>query len=256
MATVATAEGLRLHLSTWHGRTSYKNVRKSCGAYMVRYKSNGKVVTIGRRYATAVEAAVAYARTVGEYEPPTVVTEAEGLRLHLSSRGSTGYKGVYEDSGRFRVTTPDALSRIHLGNFGTAVEAAVAYARAVAAADAAQARAVAAADAAQARAVDAADAAPAAQPVEAPPKRMRVASGRAAASAAQAEAEEAAKKQRAVDRTLRQQARTIPALLLRRKYVLWRCGLACERLRCEPWRFTQKHNHGPKTHKLRQSRKG
>ena len=26
------------------------------------------------------------------------------------------------------------------------------------------------------------------------------------------------------------------ALLLRRKYVLWRCALVCERLRCEPWR--------------------
>ena len=26
------------------------------------------------------------------------------------------------------------------------------------------------------------------------------------------------------------------ALLLRRKYLLWRCALACERLRCEPWR--------------------
>jgi len=26
------------------------------------------------------------------------------------------------------------------------------------------------------------------------------------------------------------------ALLLTRKYVLWRCALVCERLRCEPWR--------------------
>ena len=26
------------------------------------------------------------------------------------------------------------------------------------------------------------------------------------------------------------------ALLLRRKYVLWRCALVCERLRYEPWR--------------------
>ena len=29
---------------------------------------------------------------------------------------------------------------------------------------------------------------------------------------------------------------TFTALLLRRKYLLWRCALACERLRCEPWR--------------------
>ena len=26
------------------------------------------------------------------------------------------------------------------------------------------------------------------------------------------------------------------ALLLRRNYLLWRCALVCERLRCEPWR--------------------
>ena len=36
------------------------------------------------------------------------------------------------------------------------------------------------------------------------------------------------------------QIRRVPqlftALLLRRKYLLWRCALACERLRCEPWR--------------------
>ena len=28
----------------------------------------------------------------------------------------------------------------------------------------------------------------------------------------------------------------LTALLLRRKYLLWRCATACERLRCEPWR--------------------
>ena len=26
------------------------------------------------------------------------------------------------------------------------------------------------------------------------------------------------------------------ALFFRRKYLLWRCALVCERLRCEPWR--------------------
>ena len=31
-------------------------------------------------------------------------------------------------------------------------------------------------------------------------------------------------------------AAAFTALLLRRKYVRWRCALACERLRCEPWR--------------------
>ena len=47
---------------------------------------------------------MAYARTFGEYQPPpppTVAAEAEGLRLHLSSSSSTGYKGVFNRSGRF-----------------------------------------------------------------------------------------------------------------------------------------------------------
>ena len=34
----------------------------------------------------------------------------------------------------------------------------------------------------------------------------------------------------------RRQPAAFTALLLRRKYVLWRCALVCERLRCEPWR--------------------
>jgi len=65
--------------------------------------------------------------------------------------------------------------------------------------------------------------------------------------------------------------------ILRRKYLLWRCALVCERLRCEPWRpwergdthkntsthlFTKQPRFvvgflktRPKTHKLRQSRR-
>ena len=77
-------------------------------------------------YETAVEAAVAYARAVGsvaggdsddghgehaeaaekeaEQEQQQVVEEAEGWRLHLSSRSNTGYKGVNRTlDGRFRV---------------------------------------------------------------------------------------------------------------------------------------------------------
>jgi len=81
-----------------------------------------------------VEAAVAYARAVGEYQPPAppaVATEAEGLRLHLSSSSSTGYKGVGKlPSGRYQAQHGEG-GREYLGTFDTAVEAAVAYARAV-----------------------------------------------------------------------------------------------------------------------------
>jgi len=62
-----------------------------------------------------------------------VVAEAEGLQLHLSSKNtSTGYKGVARrHSGRFEARRQTNGKNFHLGLFDTAVEAAVAYARAV-----------------------------------------------------------------------------------------------------------------------------
>merc|ERR1711938_483891 len=60
------------------------------------------------------------------------VAEAEGLRLHLSSAAATGYKGVLKRaSGRLPYSVRYGGTKVCLGNFGTAVEAAVAYARAV-----------------------------------------------------------------------------------------------------------------------------
>ena len=139
-AAVATeAEGLHLHLSS-RSSTGYKCVcRHSSGRFEAKRSVAGRLVSLGyfstrrwrlrlplrglsastslqllqqwlqRRRAcactsldTAVEAAVAYARHVGEYQPPAppavtssqeapaVVTEAEILRLHLSSSNSTG----------------------------------------------------------------------------------------------------------------------------------------------------------------------
>jgi len=63
-----------------------------------------------------------------------VAEEAEGLRLHLSSTNSTGYVGVYVNGrrdGRFRVILTLDSKQQTVGIFGTAVEGAVAYARAV-----------------------------------------------------------------------------------------------------------------------------
>ena len=69
----------------------------------------------------------------GELSPAsTVATEAEGLRLHLSSRSATGYKGVSKQpSGRFQAIHEVDGRRVSLGLFDTPVEAAVAYARPV-----------------------------------------------------------------------------------------------------------------------------
>ncbi|EOD31694.1 hypothetical protein EMIHUDRAFT_468124 [Emiliania huxleyi CCMP1516] len=154
-AVVAEAEGLKLHLSS-SGSTGYRGVREQpSGRFEVRHMANGRQVALGC-FATAVEAAVAYARAVGEYQPPppTVATEAEGLRLHLSSSSATGYKGVSNRSGRFQAKQSVNGKKVSIGSFDTAVEAAVAYARAVGEAEAAgaggPARAAAAAEAAEA----------------------------------------------------------------------------------------------------------
>ena len=55
--------------------------------------------------------------------------EAEGLRLHLSSSNSTGYKNVGEHPGRFQAKRVVDGRMVYIGSFDTAVEAAVAYAR-------------------------------------------------------------------------------------------------------------------------------
>ena len=69
--------------------------------------------------------------------------EAEGLRLHVSTN-ATGYKGVYQaaSGANFRVMfRAGGAKLVHLGFFDTAVEAAVAYARAVGEAPGAEAAA-------------------------------------------------------------------------------------------------------------------
>ena len=58
-----------------------------------------------------------------------LVTEAQGFELHLSDRSGTGYAGVRRVCSRFHATGP---KRRHIGSFSSAVEAAVAYARAMA----------------------------------------------------------------------------------------------------------------------------
>ena len=60
-----------------------------------------------------------------------MVTEAEGLRLHLSGSNATGYLGVRKlPSGRFQARREGGGGRqVPIGNFDTALEAAGAYAR-------------------------------------------------------------------------------------------------------------------------------
>ncbi|EOD14494.1 hypothetical protein EMIHUDRAFT_196857 [Emiliania huxleyi CCMP1516] len=139
---VAEAEGLRLHLSSssstgyrgvWEQYPGIFGVRKCGGRFQAAHSAGGKQVHLGY-FDTAVEAAVAYARAAGEYQPPalpTVATEAEGLRLHLSSSNATGYENVSRKGGRFQAYRRVDGRQCYLGAFATAVEAAVVYARAV-----------------------------------------------------------------------------------------------------------------------------
>ncbi|EOD06405.1 hypothetical protein EMIHUDRAFT_219295 [Emiliania huxleyi CCMP1516] len=96
----------------------------TAGRFRAQRMMAGRNVHLGT-FGTAVEAAVAYARAVGEYQPPTVATEAEGLRLHLSSNNATGYKGVWRHpSGRFVAQRKVGGRYVYFGLFDTAVEAA------------------------------------------------------------------------------------------------------------------------------------
>ena len=76
----------------------------------------------------AVEVAVATAAAVKE----PVRESHEGLKLHLRSRSPTGYRGVRKERLRYRAEVWSRGKHRNLGTFGSAVDAAVAYARAAA----------------------------------------------------------------------------------------------------------------------------
>jgi len=59
--------------------------------------------------------------------PYGVVTEFDGLQLHLSRNSPTGYTGVTKEGSRFRARRGGQ----QIGTYETAVEAAAAYAREV-----------------------------------------------------------------------------------------------------------------------------
>ena len=51
-----------------------------------------------------------------------VVTEAEGLKLHLSSKNGTGYRNVYHHKGKFMAQVLKFGSFPFAGHYDTAVE--------------------------------------------------------------------------------------------------------------------------------------
>ena len=92
--------------------------------------------------ADSVVAVEVRAALAPEPPPPAVATAAavkepvreshEGVKLHLSSRSPTGYRGVRKERLRYRAEVWSRGKHRNLGTFGSAVDAAVAYARAAA----------------------------------------------------------------------------------------------------------------------------
>jgi hypothetical protein len=79
-------------------------------------------------------AAAAEGETTAEGPAAAVVEFAEGLRLHLSSRSSTGYRGVYYKPSnakdrKYFAQLMEGSRFVSLGHYATALEAAVAYAK-------------------------------------------------------------------------------------------------------------------------------
>lgn len=79
---------------------------------------------------TAATIAAAQATVDAQQVPP--VEESEGIKLFLSSRSPTGYRGVRKERLRYRAEVWSRGKHRNLGTFGSAVDAAVAYARAAA----------------------------------------------------------------------------------------------------------------------------
>ena len=133
---VTEAEGLKLHLSS-NSATGYRGVYLSKGRYTC-ITSRRAMHYLGR-FDTALEAAACYARHMqgdtasrrvdADSDSTESVTEAEGVKLHVSSRTASGYKGVYITNNGFKASRCVNGTLLHLGNFDTAVEAAISYAR-------------------------------------------------------------------------------------------------------------------------------
>ena len=143
----AEAEGLTLQPRE-DNATGYRGVnRTKPGCYQARVWRAGKYVHLGS-FATAEEAALAYARTPeGKAEAKAQATKpapltageavaqaaAEGLKLEPNNNAASGFKGVTPhagSSGFNQAFVKRAGKKVYLGSFVTAEEAALAVARA------------------------------------------------------------------------------------------------------------------------------
>ena len=131
--------------------TGFKGVSLRRGKYQVQIKENGKMRYLGL-FDAADKAALCYARHIGaaraaaeaaearrEQPQPLTAAEAraaanaEGLELSPSVSSATGFQGVAKDGGTFKVSVYEDGRMRNLGHFRTPEEAALCYARYMAA---------------------------------------------------------------------------------------------------------------------------
>ena len=131
LTAFCAAEGLRLRLSS--SSTGFAGVTKARQRFRAA-ASTRPFVNLGT-FDTAEEAAVAVAfhfKRRGALPATTWrPTEVDGLKLHMSEANKTGYRGVRVRWNRYQALVRAGRKDKNLGSFSTAVEAAIAYAKAV-----------------------------------------------------------------------------------------------------------------------------
>ena len=151
-ALISEKDGVRLHMNP-SSASGYKGVSGGGNKYYAQVWEHGKTTTIGRAD-NPVDAALMYARYVNSSPQekrhaapqPTMaaeaapakrpakdlVTEKDGVRLHLNPAAATGYKGVsHETRGRpgFRVQVYENGGPKQIGQSDNVIDAAVTFAR-------------------------------------------------------------------------------------------------------------------------------
>jgi len=149
IAAALQAEDLQLLPSARAGSTTgYLGVYPTGNGqrpYVAQIRRNGRNVVLGK-FATAAEAALAYARELGPAATraaaaaapsrPLTASEAlsaaaaEGLQLQRSAQTESGFKGVSKGSGERKRPYNVCVRGDTLGSFETPEEAALVYARA------------------------------------------------------------------------------------------------------------------------------
>ena len=119
-------------------RCGCKVSRRRDGRFVVHETRDGESYPLGT-FDTARAAALAIVVEARENdegakveltaEEAVLLAEVEGLELVRSATSRSGYKGVYVIGGRFQADVRRDGRLVHLGNFGSAEAAALAYAR-------------------------------------------------------------------------------------------------------------------------------